>query len=331
MSFRSGVQQTVADSISLSGIGVHSGQPATLTIHPGDDDTGFIFLRTGIEGSQDIEIKADWSNVTATALCTVLGDPNGAFVSTVEHLLAALQAMGIDNALLEVDGPEVPIMDGSSRAFVDAIETVGVCQQSSKRKVLRILKPVRVQSGDAFGELCPHDDARFEMSIDYDHPMIGRQELALDLTPDGFRDTICRARTFGFLKDVEKLLAANFARGSSLDNAVVLTDDGVMNAEGVRWSDEFVRHKVLDAIGDLALLGFPIEGCYRSHKGGHTLNAAMMRALRDDPTSFEIVEVADATVSKPTYPVDQARQASEIRASEIRVSLEAATLRPETV
>lgn len=320
MVFRSGYQGTVGESVSLSGIGVHSGKAATLTIHPGDEDTGIIFLRTNIAGSRDIEIKADWSAISATALCTVLGDPNGAFVSTVEHLLAALRALGVDNALIEVDGPEVPIMDGSSAMFVDAIDAVGVVQQSRRRKVLRILKPIRVDAGDAFGELRPFNGCRFEVSIDYDHASIGHQSMYFDLTSQSFRDEIARARTFGFVKDVEHLWANNFALGSSLDNAVVLGDDTVMNQEGTRWTDEFVRHKILDSIGDLALAGLPIEGCYRSHKGGHRLNFTMMKALFADPTAFEIVERGSTD--------DKARR--ERAGDDVNVSLEAATLRPET-
>lgn len=316
-----GFQGTVVDTVSLSGIGVHSGEAATLTIHPGDEDSGLIFLRTNVPGARDSEIKADWSAISATALCTVLGDPKGVFVSTVEHLLAALRAMGVDNALIEVDGPEVPIMDGSSAMFVDAIESVGVRQQSKPRKVLRILKPVRVEAGDAFGELRPHNGSRFEVSIDYDHASIGHQSMHFDLTADGFGKDIARARTFGFLKDVERLWANNFARGSSLENAVVLGDDGIVNPEGPRWANEFVRHKILDSIGDLALAGMPIEGCYASHKGGHRLNFTMLKALFNDSSAYEIVDaVVDAPVS--------ARR--ERAPAEVNVSLVAATLRPDT-
>ena len=320
MVFRSGFQGTVGESVSLSGIGVHSGKPATMTIHPSDEDTGILFLRTNLPASRDIEIKAEWSSVTDTSLCTILGDLKGAYVSTVEHALAALRALGVDNALIEVDGPEVPIMDGSSAAFVDAIDSVGVVQQRARRKVLRILKPVRVEAGDCFGELRPHAGCRFEASIDYAHDAIGRQAMVFDVTADGFRKEIARARTFGFLKDVEHLWANNFALGSSLDNAVVLGDDGVMNIEGARWPDEFVRHKVLDAIGDLALAGLPIEGCYRSHKGGHRLNFTMMRALFADPSAYEIVDGRQSAE----------RVRREHAADEVSVRLEAATLHPET-
>lgn len=320
MANRSEYQATIADVVSLSGIGVHSGAPATLTIYPSDEDTGIIFQRIAMEGARDVEIKAEWSRISATALCTVLGDPEGAYVSTVEHLLAALRAMGVDNAVIEVDGPEVPIMDGSSAAFIDAIESAGLTVQKKRRKVLRILKPVRVDAGDAFGELRPHDGCRFEVSIDYDHDSIGHQAMHFDLCCDAFRQDIARARTFGFLKDVEHLWANNFALGSSLENAVVLGDEGIVNPEGARWADEFVRHKILDAIGDLSLAGMPIEGCYRSHKGGHRLNFTMMKALFDDPSNYEIVD-------------DAARRdgvRSERTADEVNVRLEAATLRPET-
>ena len=320
MVFRSGYQATVGDSVCLCGVGVHSGEPATMTIHPGDEDTGIIFLRTNLPGARDVEIKAEWSSISATALCTVLGDPKGAFVSTVEHVLAALRAMGVDNALIEVDGPEVPIMDGSSTVFVDAIDSVGVVEQRKRRKVLRILKPVRVDAGDAFGELRPFAGSRFEVSIDYAHALIGHQVMHFDLSADAFRAEIARARTFGFLKDVEYLWANNFARGSSLENAVVMSDDGIMNPEGTRWADEFVRHKILDAIGDLALAGLPIEGCYRSHKGGHKLNFIMMKALFADSTAYEIVDMDEA----------KSRMRRQRALTQVNVSLEAATLLPET-
>ncbi|MBV6656154.1 MAG: UDP-3-O-acyl-N-acetylglucosamine deacetylase [Devosiaceae bacterium] len=316
----SGVQGTVDESVTLTGVGVHSGEPATLTIHPADADSGLIFLRTGLPDDRDREIKAVWSEISATALCTVLGDPKGAFVSTVEHLLAALRALGVDNALIEVDGPEVPIMDGSSSAFVEAIDSVGVRLQGRARKVMRVLKPVRVEMGDAFGELRPHAGTRFEASIDYADGAIGHQCFAVDLSAQTFRDEISRARTFGFLKDVEQLWANNFARGSSLENAVVIGDDGVMNPEGTRWSDEFVRHKVLDAIGDLALAGMAIEGCYRSHKGGHRLNFMMMQALFADPTAYEIVDAAPAPAKRDHVSAG----------SDVGLALAAAALRPVT-
>ncbi|MEM6384011.1 MAG: UDP-3-O-acyl-N-acetylglucosamine deacetylase [Pseudomonadota bacterium] len=313
-------QNTVADTVSLSGIGVHSAAPATVTIHPADENSGLIFLRTGLSGQGDYEIRACWSEVSATALCTVLGDPKGAFVSTVEHLLAALRALGVDNALIEVDGPEVPIMDGSSAAFVHAIDAVGLTPQNASRKMIRVLKPVRVEKGDAYGELRPYDGSRFEVSIDYEGSCIGQQCVAFDLTAEGFRSEIARARTFGFLKDVEQLWANKFALGSSLENAVVLTDDGVMNAEGLRWNDEFARHKVLDAVGDLALAGLSIEGCYRSHKGGHGLNFMMLKALFSDPSAFEIVDAQG-------LPATAGRTRD---VGEVAVSLAAATHRPST-
>ena len=291
------------------------------TIYPSDEDTGIIFQRIAMEGARDVEIKAEWSRISATALCTVLGDPEGAYVSTVEHLLAALRAMGVDNAVIEVDGPEVPIMDGSSAAFIDAIESVGLTVQKKRRKVLRILKPVRVDAGDRVRRASP---ARWlpvsrSASITITTASATRPCISICVVMPSVRISP-RARTFGFLKDVEHLWANNFALGSSLENAVVLGDEGIVNPEGARWADEFVRHKILDAIGDLSLAGMPIEGCYRSHKGGHRLNFTMMKALFDDPSNYEIVD-------------DAARRdgvRSERTADEVNVRLEAATLRPET-
>ncbi|MEM1287804.1 MAG: UDP-3-O-acyl-N-acetylglucosamine deacetylase [Pseudomonadota bacterium] len=317
---RSLFQSTVADSISISGIGVHSGLPATVTIHPGDEDTGIVFLRTDL-GALEREIKAVWSAISTTSLCTVLGDPKDCFVSTVEHLLSALSGLGIDNALIEIDGPEVPIMDGSAAPFIDAIDGVGLIQQRRRKKALKVLKPVRVEIDGAFGELSPAaSGCEFDVSLDYDDPSIGQQRYACVLSEETFRLEVSRARTFGFLKDVETLWAANFAKGSSLENAVVIGDEGVINPEGLRFENEFVRHKLLDAVGDLSLAGMPLQGRYRSHKGGHRLNFSMLKTLFSDPTAYEIIEADASSVENRVR-----RQRGEVN-----INLAAATLRPVT-
>ncbi|HQF31643.1 MAG TPA: UDP-3-O-acyl-N-acetylglucosamine deacetylase [Hyphomicrobiales bacterium] len=281
-----GFQTTVRDRVTLDGIGVHSGKPVSMSILPADADTGVVFLRTNLPGSRDVEIPANVRSVSATELCTVLGDMSGAFVATVEHLVAGLSGLGIDNVLIEIDGAEVPIMDGSAHDFVDAIDQVGIATLRTPRRYIKILKPIRVESGAAFGELRPYDGLRMEVEIDYPSALIGRQRFAADMTPAVFRRDVARARTFGFLSDVERLWAAGYALGSSLENSVVLAEDRIVNPEGLRWTDEFVRHKVLDAIGDLALAGAPILGCYRSYRGGHKLNSAMVAALFADPEAW---------------------------------------------
>ncbi|PSC05242.1 UDP-3-O-[3-hydroxymyristoyl] N-acetylglucosamine deacetylase [Alsobacter soli] len=284
-------QTTLRDRVELKGVGVHSGAPVRIVLHPADVDTGISFLRTGLEGGRERQIEARYNAVSATELCTIIGDANSGAVATIEHLMAAFTGLGVDNALVEIDGPEVPIMDGSSAPFVDAIDMVGLVRQVANRRYIKILKPVRVEQGRAFSELRPFARGfRLEVEIDFDTPLIGRQKRVLDLEPGAFRRDIARARTFGFMKDVERLWKAGFALGASLDNTVALGDEGVINPEGLRFADEFVRHKTLDAIGDLSLAGAPILGCYRSYCGGHRMNVAVLQALFADRSAYAIVE-----------------------------------------
>lgn len=281
-------QTTLRARVSLSGVGVHSGQPVTVHFNPADPDTGIVFA-LGDNGVP--EIRAAVSEIGATDLCTVLGDPAGHHVATVEHLLAALSGLGIDNILIEIDGPEVPVLDGSAAVFVDAFDQAGIEVQAVKRRYIRILKPVRIDSGASWAEFVPYAGTRFEVEIDFDSTAIGRQAFALNVTSETFRREVARARTFGFMKDVERLWAAGYALGSSLENSVVIgEDDRVINVEGLRFSNEFVRHKMLDAMGDLALAGARFIGCFRSYRGGHRLNATALRRLLSDRSAFEIVE-----------------------------------------
>jgi UDP-3-O-[3-hydroxymyristoyl] N-acetylglucosamine deacetylase len=275
----------------LHGIGVHSGLPVTLILHPAEADTGIRFIRTGLENGGDREIRADIHAVTATEFATVLGDDSGPLVSTAEHVLAALRGLGVDNAIVEIDGPEAPILDGSAGPFVAAIDQVGIETLDSARRYLRVLKPVRIAMGDAFGELRPLARGfRVEVEIEFDHPLIGRQAFAYDGKPDTFRRDIARARTFGFMRDVTKLWSGGYALGASLENTLVVTENRVLNPEGPRFPDEFARHKVLDAIGDLALAGAPLLGAYRSVRGGHKLNYAVLSALIADTSAWAMVE-----------------------------------------
>jgi UDP-3-O-[3-hydroxymyristoyl] N-acetylglucosamine deacetylase len=284
-------QTTLRDDVSVTGIGVHSGLPVTLTLHPAEANTGIVFLRTGIAGQPDREIPANVRAVTATEFATVLGDHTGPLCSTAEHVLAALSGLGVDNALIEVDGPEVPIMDGSAEPFVAAIEQAGVVTLLSPRRYIQVLKPVSVTRDAAFGELRPYAHGfRVEIEIEFDHPLIGRQSLDLDVQPDSFRREIARARTFGFMRDVAKLWSAGYALGATFENTLVVTENRVLNPDGVRFADEFVRHKALDAIGDLALAGAPLLGAYRSVRGGHKLNHAVLSSLMADPTAWTVVE-----------------------------------------
>jgi UDP-3-O-[3-hydroxymyristoyl] N-acetylglucosamine deacetylase len=279
-------QTTLKAPVSLSGVGVHSGKPVTAHVNPADADTGIVFHLAG-----GTEIRALVSEIGATDFCTVLGNMAAEHVATVEHLMAALYGLGIDNATIEIDGREAPILDGSAAPFVDAFEQAGIEQLHEKRRYIRVVKPVRIDNGNSWAEFRPYDGTRFEVEIDFDTAVIGRQAFKSDIDAKVFCRDIARARTFGFMRDVERLWAAGYALGSSLENSVVIGDDGsVINMEGLRYPDEFVRHKTLDAMGDLALAGARFIGCFRSYRGGHKLNAAALRHLLSDPTAFEIVE-----------------------------------------
>jgi UDP-3-O-[3-hydroxymyristoyl] N-acetylglucosamine deacetylase len=288
---RVGFQTTIRERVTVSGVGVHSAAPAQLVLHPADADAGVVFLRTGLPGGRECLLEARRSNVTHTALCTILGDASGASVSTVEHLLAALSGLQVDNVLVEIDGPETPIMDGSAAAFVSAIDQAGRVQQSRSRRHLKILKPVKVMSEGGYAEFLPAERGfRLDVEIDFRSSAVGRQRLALNLDPTTFRREIARARTFGFIDDVQKLWKAGYALGSSLENSVAIDGNSILNPEGLRFADEFVRHKALDAVGDLSLAGAPIIGRYRAYRPGHKLNAAAVEALFADRSAFEYVD-----------------------------------------
>lgn len=288
-----GFQTTIAGRITLSGIGVHSGTPVSITFHPAESGTGIVFQR--FNGEELLgEYRAVSAEVGNTDLCTVLGTHPARMIATVEHVMAALYASGIDNIVVEVQGAEMPIMDGSSAAFIEAIEQVGIKTLGAKRRYIRVVKPVHIEAGSSWAEFVPYDGTRFEVEIEFDTPLIGRQKWEGDLSLSRFRDELSRARTFGFMRDVERLWAAGFALGSSLENSVVISDDhSVINVEGLRYGkDEFVRHKTLDAVGDLAMAGAQFIGCYRSYRGGHKLNANALKALLADRDAYEVVESA---------------------------------------
>ena len=283
-------QTTLRSQATVTGVGVHSGLPVNLTLGPASVDAGFIFVRSGLDGC-DREVQAVAESVIATEFATVLGDAKGPLCSTAEHLLAALRGLHVDNVVVEIDGPEVPIMDGSAFAFVAAIDQAGIVTQSASRRFIQVLKPVQVSIGDSFGELRPHAAGfRAEVEIDFANPVIGRQSYVLDLNPERFRREISRARTFGCMNDVARLWSAGFALGASFENSVVFDETRLLNTEGLRYSDECARHKVLDVIGDLALAGLPLLGAYRSVRGGHKLNHAVLTALMADRSAWRVIE-----------------------------------------
>jgi UDP-3-O-[3-hydroxymyristoyl] N-acetylglucosamine deacetylase len=301
-------QTTLGREISLAGVGVHSGARVSMVLHPAEADTGYRFLVTK-RGRIVADIPGHVDNIKNLTLCTVLGDESGVTVGTVEHLLAALRGLSIDNCYIEVDAREIPIMDGSAAAFVAAVDGVGIRELLQPRKFIKVLKPVRVEEGDCWGELKPHSGFHVDVEIDFETPLIGRQRYALEMNSGAFRNEIARARTFGFMREVESLWKAGLALGASLDNTVALAEDRVMNPEGLRYPQEFVRHKLLDAMGDLALAGAPILGSYRSVRGGHRLNAYVLRKLLADSEAWTMVS---APRVRESVPVDVSVRAAAV-------------------
>lgn len=284
-------QQTIGARVDFDGVGVHRGRPVSLSLLPAEADTGVVFQISNRSGRLHV-IDAVSSNTASMDLATVLGDPQGVHVSTIEHLMAALYALGVDNVIVAIDSFETPIMDGCAATFVEAVRRAGLVSQPVKRRYIRVLKPVRVEHNGAIAEYRPHNGTRFEIDIEFDAAVIGRQSYHADLTAERFSRDLASARTFGFMKDVERLWASGFALGSSLDNSVVIGDDGsIVNPDGLRFVDEFVRHKALDAVGDQALAGARILGCYRSFRGGHRLNALALEKLLTDRSAYEFVEL----------------------------------------
>ncbi len=277
-------QRTLKTSINCSGVALHSGSKVSMTLFPADADTGIVFKRTDIAG-HGAEIPARWDHVVDTRMCTTLGNKDGVTIGTVEHLMAALSGCGIDNARIELNGPEVPIMDGSAQPFVFLVDCAGVVEQDAPRRVIRILKPVSLDDGSA--RLTPGTHLSLDFEIDFDNDMVSKQSLSIGVVNGSFAKELARARTFGFLHEVEALRNAGLAKGGSLDNAIVVSGDSVLNEGGLRYDDEFVRHKVLDAIGDLYLSGAPIIGNFQGVCSGHAANNALLHALFADPDAWE--------------------------------------------
>ncbi len=291
-------QRTVARRVSLTGVGLHSGRPATLTLAPAAADAGIIFVRMDL----DVEIPARNEHVADTTLSTniALGETR---VSTVEHVLAALHGMGIDNCRVEVDSPEVPILDGSAAPFVCLVREAGIRVQRSGRRYLVIEKPVEVRDGDKVVRLEPSSSFTVDFTADFDHPLITNQTFRATIDDRTFEREIARARTFCFLKDIERMHSAGLAKGGSLANAIVVDEFSVLNPEGLRFPDEFARHKVLDAIGDLALFGSPVLGALSAVKSGHAMNQAIVRKVLADPATHRVVRVsAESELPRPRVP-----------------------------
>ncbi len=280
-------QQTIGKPVSIKGIGLHTGAEVTMKLYPAKVDYGIKFIRKDIKDNNLIE--ALWSNVSSTKLSTTISNKYGTSVSTVEHLMSALSGLHIDNIKIEIDGPEVPIMDGSSKVFVDLIESVPIKNLNKKRKILKIKKNIKVVKKECSVELKPNKQFSIDFEIDFPSRIVSKQSCHLQLVNGNYKSDIASARTFGFEKDVDILRSNGLALGGSLDNAVVVGDDKILNKEGLRFKDEFVRHKILDSIGDLYLAGSPIQGYFFGNKSGHLLNNLLLISLFSDKNNYEYI------------------------------------------
>jgi UDP-3-O-[3-hydroxymyristoyl] N-acetylglucosamine deacetylase len=277
-------QTTIAQNVALSGTGVHSGKKTHITIKPARENHGIKFRRVDLPGTQDIQ--ALFKLVVDTSLATVLGT-NGAIVSTIEHLMASFAGLGIDNALVEVDDYEMPIMDGSAKDFTRALTAAGTVKQEAPKHFIIVKKPIQVQDQDKSVMVLPEPCFKITCSIDFSHPLIGKQKITYDRAKNNFEREVSRARTFGFIQDHELLKKFNLGKGASLDNAIVIDKDRILNEKGLRYPDEFVRHKLLDSLGDFSLLGMPIQGHIITHKSGHTLNHLFIKTFLEKKDSWE--------------------------------------------
>jgi UDP-3-O-[3-hydroxymyristoyl] N-acetylglucosamine deacetylase len=291
-------QRTLKNVIRATGVGLHTGDKVYMTLRPAAPNTGIVFRRTDLDPPVDIRARQD--NVGDTRLSTTLVN-GSARVSTVEHLLSAMAGLGIDNAYVDLSAPEVPIMDGSAGPFVFLLQSAGIEEQNAAKRFIRIKKPVKVQDGDKWASFDPFEGFKVGFSIDFNHPIISKRtsRAEIDFSTTSFVKEVSRARTFGFMRDIEMLREHNLALGGSMDNAVVLDDYRVLNEDGLRYEDEFVKHKILDAIGDLYLLGHSLIGAYNAHKSGHELNNKLLRTLVADVTAWEEVSYQDDPAVSP--------------------------------
>ena len=280
------MQTTIGKSVELVGIGLHKGSPVRLRLEPLDAGSGIIFFRSDV----NITIALKPENVIDTKMATVIGK-EGHFISTIEHLLSAVYAYGIDNLRIIVDADEIPVMDGSSSSFCLLLDEAGLVAQEKAKKVMRIKKEVSIKEGDKYVKLMPSSDLKYDFTIKFNHPVIAKQEFSFDFSKENYRNEISRARTFGFLHEVQYLRSKGLALGGSLENAVVLDDKKVLNPEGLRFTDEFVRHKILDAIGDMSLIGLNFIGHYEAFAGSHDLNHKLTLELLSSPENYEVVEL----------------------------------------
>jgi UDP-3-O-[3-hydroxymyristoyl] N-acetylglucosamine deacetylase len=291
-------QRTLKNLVRATGVGLHSGEKVFLTLRPAPVDTGILFRRTDLDPV--VEIPADATLVSETVLCTGLSR-GAAKVQTVEHLLSALAGLGVDNAFIELTAPEVPIMDGSAGPFVFLLQSAGIAEQNAAKRFIRIRKPVEVRDGDKFARFEPYDGFRIGFTVAFNHPAIptSQSRAEVEFSTDAYVREVSRARTFGFMRDLEYMRERNLGLGGSMDNAIVLDEFRVLNEDGLRYADEFVRHKILDAVGDLYLAGHPIIGAFEGFKSGHALNNTLVRALLADAEAWEEVRYTDPVAPAP--------------------------------
>lgn len=294
-------QRTIKHSIRASGVGLHSGEKVLLTLLPAPDNCGIVFRRSDLD--PPAEVQADALAVRETTMSSTLVTDAGIKVGTVEHLMSALAGLGIDNLVVEVSAPEIPIMDGSAGPFVFLVQAAGIQEQTAPKRFVRIKRRIEVRDGDKIAAFVPYDGFKISFTIDFDHPAFAAEHTSacVDFSTTAYVKEVSRARTFGFLRDIEYLRAHNLALGGSMENAIVVDDKGVMNSGGLRYADEFVRHKMLDAIGDLYLLGLGIIGEFEGYKSGHALNNRLLRALLDQPDAWEIVTFDDEDRAPISY------------------------------
>lgn len=284
------LQKTLRQDVVINGIGLHSGSETVMRVRPSGPNTGIIFVRTDVTDRNN-KIVAMWDAVVDTRLCTVIGNDAGVTVGTIEHVMAALSGMEISNAIIELDSPEVPILDGSSEIFIQAFEEVGLMMQGMPARAIKVLREVSVKDGDKVVSFSPSDEMIFEGEIDFAHQSIGRQSYRMTASAGAFQQELSNARTFGFVEEVNALRKMGLCLGGSTDNAIVLDQDKILNVEGLRSENEFIRHKLLDAIGDIYLAGMQVMGHYHGYKGGHTMNNALLHELFSDEKNWCYVDM----------------------------------------
>lgn len=296
-------QRTLAKSVSATGVGLHSGERVILTLHPAAENTGIQFRRTDLEGVQGEVLRLTPYLINDTRLSSTVVSEHGVRVGTIEHIMSALAAYGVDNILIELNAPEIPIMDGSSLPFIYLLQDAGIVEQNADKRFIRILKEVEVKEAGKWVKFSPYDGFKAALTIEFDHPVFNQSEptFEIDFAGQNYIEEIARARTFGFMQEVEMMRAHGLGLGGNLSNAIVIDDVDVLNPDGLRYPDEFVRHKILDAIGDLYIVGHPIIGAFQGYKSGHAINNALLRAILADDSAYEWVTFGEHQTMPPSF------------------------------